>query len=325
MNESLPGSDYVLHPEIAEMVRQSRTAQMSGPGTHDAAELRRRKAERMAKLGPISDVAAIRDVRIQNGETAVSARIYVPHRFVDGVIVYYHGGGWVTGTLDDYNVLCQSLADASGAMVMSVDYRLAPEHPFPAALEDAMAALRWTARHIGKSRPLVILGDSAGGNLAAAAAGTISRSELQIALQVLVCPVLDHDFDTGSYKEFGEGFVLSRSDMEWYWDQYIPDQSLRNDPLASPLRATDLTGLSPSLLVLAGCDPLRDEGLRYAARLDQAGVPVQVTVFSDVVHGFFPLAPRLERANDAVRLIGAAVREACTLGISSSKNGDFAG
>jgi acetyl esterase len=320
-HEALPEADLMLHPEVAEMVRQSRAAQ-PGPHNRDTRELRRRKAERMASLGPGPEISAVREVRIQDGEIVVPARIYVPQGVVDGVLVYCHGGGWVTGALDDYDVLCRALADESGAMVVSVDYRLAPEQPFPAALDDALAAIRWTALNLGKERPLVVLGDSAGGNLVAAAACQLRGSEVRIGLQVLVCPVLDHDFGTGSYHEFAEGFVLTRSDMEWYWDQYVPDRAMRDDPLASPLRAADLTGLPPALFVLAGCDPLRDEGLHYAGRLDEAGVPVQVATFGDVVHGFFPLATRLERANDAVRLIGAAVRGVYAAGVPSGNRLD---
>jgi acetyl esterase len=228
------------------------------------------------------------------------------------MLVYYHGGGWVTGTLDDYNTLCRALADACGAVVVSVDYRLAPEHPFPAAVEDALAATRSIVRTLARTQPLVIAGDSAGGNLAAVCVRELSASgEASIALQVLVCPVLDHDFETASYREYGSGYLLSRADMEWYWQQYVPNRDLRGDPRASPLRAPDPGGLPPSLFVLAGCDPLRDEGLMYAARLADAGVPTRVCVFDDVVHGFFPMATHLERADDAIRVIGSEVREAC--------------
>ena len=308
------------------MVRQSRAAQHQLPVSRDAALLRRGKAQRMASLGPGPEMAAVRDVEIEGGEIAVPARIYVPRGFKEGVLVYHHGGGWVTGTLDDYDVLCRALAGASSAMVVSVDYRLSPEHPFPAALDDALAAIRWTSENLVGSGPLVILGDSAGGNLAAAAALELAPSEVDIALQVLVCPVLDHDFATESYERFGEGFVLSRSDMEWYWDQYVPDRSLRDDPRASPLRVADFNGLAlpPALIVLAGFDPLLDEGLKYAAKLDDAGVPSRVEMFSDVVHGFFPMATRLDRADHAVRLIGAAVRDICGSEPTSRSGGGVA-
>jgi acetyl esterase/lipase len=318
MNHLSPASDELLHPQIAEMVRQSRAAQHKCPVSRDAVLLRAGKAQRMATLGPGPGMAAVRDVEIEGDEIAVPVRIYVPRGFKEGVLVYYHGGGWVTGTLDDYDVLCRSLADASGARVVSVDYRLAPEHPFPAALRDALAALRWISKRLVGNEPLVILGDSAGGNLAAVAARELMPGEVDIALQVLVCPVLDHDFATESYERFGEGFVLSRSDMEWYWDQYVPDRSLRRSPLASPLRASDLDGLPPALIVLAGFDPLLDEGLTYAARLEEAGVPSRVVVFSDAVHGFFPMATRLDRADQAVRLIGAAVSDVCRSGRNGS-------
>jgi acetyl esterase len=282
------------------------------PGTWTAAELRRRKTARMAVLGPGSRMAEVRDVHLPGAGREIGARVYVPPGAAAGILVYYHGGGWVTGTLDDYNTLCRALADACGAVVVSVDYRLAPEHPFPAAVEDALAAARSIVRTLAGTQPLVIAGDSAGGNLAAVCVRELSASgEASIALQVLVCPVLDHDFETASYREYGSGSLLSRADMEWYWQQYVPNGDLRGDPRASPLRAPDVGGLPPSLFVLAGCDPLRDEGLMYAARLADAGVPTRVCVFDDVVHGFFPMATHLERADDAVREIGGAVREAC--------------
>lgn len=300
-----------LHPQIAAMVRESRGEPLA-VGTRTAAELRRRKTTRMGVLGPGPGMAEIRDVHVQATDTEVAARVYVPPGAPAGVLVYYHGGGWVTGALDDYNTLCRALAHACAAVVVSVDYRLAPEHPFPAAVEDALAAARWVVHTLAKNRPLVVAGDSAGGNLAAVCVQELTASgEANIALQLLVCPVLDHDLETASYREFGTGYLLSRADMAWYWQQYVPDPDLRADPRASPLRASDVSGLPPSLLVLAGCDPLRDDGLMYAAHLADAGVPTRVCVLDDVVHGFFPMATHLERADDAIREIGSAVREAC--------------
>jgi acetyl esterase len=262
-------------------------------------------------------MAEVHDVRLHAADGEIGARVYVPPGSSTGVLVYYHGGGWVTGTLDDYDVLCRALAEACAAVVVSVDYRLAPEHPFPAAVEDALAAARWVVRTRARTEPLVIAGDSAGGNLAAVCVRELTASgEANIAMQVLVCPVLDHDFKTASYREYGTGYLLSRADLEWYWTQYVPNRDLRGDPRASPLRAPDLCGLPPSMLVLAGCDPLRDEGLTYAARLKDAGVTVRVCVFDDVVHGFFPMAMHLERADDAIREIGRAVRQACRPAVS---------
>ena len=311
MNEISPVSDELLHPQIVEMVRQSRATQEAGPVSRDAERLRRGKSERMSTLGPGPEMAAVRELAIEGGEISVPARIYVPSGSKEGVLAYFHGGGWVTGTLDDYDVLCRALADGCGTTVVSVDYRLAPEHPFPAALDDALSAIRWISANLAGDGPLVIMGDSSGGNLVAAAARELVPGEVDIALQVLVCPVLDHDFTTESYARFGDGFVLNRSDMEWYWDQYVPDRSLRDDPAVSPLRAPDLGGVPAALIVLAGFDPLLDEGLEYAARLEEAGVPARVEMFRDVVHGFFPMATRLDRADHAVRLIGAAVRDVC--------------
>jgi acetyl esterase len=306
-----PVPEIALHPEIAEMVRASR-ADPPGVDAYTPAELRRRKAARMRMLGPGPEMDEVRDVRVPTSDGEIGARVYVPTGSPVGVLTYYHGGGWVTGTLDDYDTLCRALADASAATVVSVDYRLAPEHPFPAAIDDALAAARWVTRELAETEPLVIAGDSAGGNLAAVCVQELSASgEAEIALQLLVCPVLDHDFKTASYRRYQTGYLLSRADMEWYWRQYLPETDRRDDPRASPLRRPDLIGLPPSLLVLAASDPLRDEGVTYAARLAADGVSVRVRELDDVVHGFFPMATQLERADDAIREIGCAVRDVC--------------
>jgi acetyl esterase len=306
-----PEADDGLHPEFAAMVRESRTQRVD-VDAYTPLGLRRRKAARMASLGAGPEMAEVRDVSISARSHQIPGRIYVPRNFLSGVVVYYHGGGWVTGALDDYNVLCRTLAHACGAAVVSIDYRLAPEHPFPAAVDDALAGVRWVVRNLIEAGPVVLVGDSAGGNLAAVCARELTATgEVNIAMQVLVCPVLDHNFETGSYADYGVGYMLSRADMEWYWRQYVPDPAVRADPRASPLSEQSLNGLPRSLLVLAGFDPLRDEGLEYASRLKDAGVEVEVCVLDDVVHGFFPMVTQLQRADDAVQLIGTAVRKAC--------------
>jgi acetyl esterase len=266
----------------------------------------------MATLEPGPEMAEVHDVDLNGADRDVAARVYVPREAPVGVLVYYHGGGWVTGTLDDYDPVCRSLAEACGAVIVSVDYRLAPEHPFPEPLEDALLAAQAVAGTWGRAHPLVLAGDSAGGNLAAVCAQELSASgAASIALQALVCPVLDHDLNTASYGKYGSGYLLDRADMEWYWEQHVPSLDLRGDPRASPLRATDLSMAPAALLVLAGWDPLRDEGLAYATRLADAGVSTRVVVLDDVVHGFFPMAARLQRGRQAILAIGDAVRDAC--------------
>jgi acetyl esterase len=244
-----------------------------------------------SRIGPGPDVASVSEV--------AGGRLYSVGS--EALIVYFHGGGWVMGALDDFDALCRSLVVASGVDVLSVDYRLAPEHPFPAAFEDALAALEAV-----RGRPLIAAGDSAGGNLAAAVALAVP----EVVLQVLIYPVLDHAFDTASYLEHGSGYLLGREEMIWFWDQYAPEVSMRDDPRASPLRAADVSGAPPLLLVSAEYDPLLDEGRAYAERLAAAGVPVEVQHYDDVTHGFFRLVNLVDRADEAVLRAGEAIRRA---------------
>ncbi|MCX2183148.1 alpha/beta hydrolase [Streptomyces sp. SKN60] len=228
----------------------------------------------------------------------------VPVRVYEGeadlVVVFAHGGGWVLCDLDTHDRLCRALAARSGATVVSVDYRRAPEHRFPAAEDDVYAALEWAAaRHPG--RPLVLAGDSSGGNLAAACAPRArDRGGPALAGQLLLYPVLDHRLDGGSAATYAEGFFHTTAHMRWYWQQYLgPD----GDPgAASPGLATDVSGLPPTLIVLADCDPLRDEGLAYARRLSSSGVPTHVQLHTGMFHGFLGglgVLPEADRALDA--------------------------
>ncbi|MDB5432684.1 MAG: alpha/beta hydrolase [Caulobacter sp.] len=228
-------------------------------------------------------------------------------------IVYFHGGGWVFGTLAAFDPVCRDLAMATGVEVVSVDYRMAPEHPFPGPVEDAYAALKAVAAE-DPNMPIAIMGDSAGGNLAAAVALKAKQDGgPRIDLQVLVYPITDADFERGSYTDFGDGrFLLSRADMEWYWGHYAPDPKTRADPLASPLHAPDLSGLPAAIVIVAGCDPLRDEGLAYADALKAAGVSVDLELHPDMTHGFFTMVGMLGPADVTVRAVGAKIRAALT-------------
>lgn len=205
-------------------------------------------------------------------------------------ILYFHGGGWVMGSLEGYDPVFRYLCARSGCAVVAVDYRLAPEHKFPAAIDDAVAAYRWLAREatglgIDPAR-IVIAGDSAGGNVAAVAARLLRDEERPPCLQWLIFPNTDLSFDTGSYRSLGEGFLLTRSAMEWFRGHYLNDQSEIDDPRVSPLKADDLAGLPPALVYTAGCDPLRDEGHAYADRLAAAGVKTIHREFESLIHGF---------------------------------------
>lgn len=258
------------------------------------------------------DVESVRDIVIPSQAGGMPARLYSPASPAPGLIVYYHGGGWVVGSLDGWDASVRSLAAASGCDVLSVDYRLAPEHPFPAAADDALDALVWAASPAGLAhgRPVVVAGDSAGGNLAAVSAlRARDVSGPPVTLQVLVYPVVDCDLDRRSYREYdGDELILNRRDMAWFWDRYAPDPAARANPYASPLRASSHAGLPPAYLVTAEHDPLRDEGFAYADRLRASRVPVEHRHFGSQIHAFFSFTGVLDDADKAVAEAGAAIR-----------------
>ena len=263
-------------------------------------------------IGAGPDVASVRDIRIPVAAGEIGARVYEPVGDPPVTVVYYHGGGWVFGTLDGCDAVCRALAVESGARLVSVDYRLAPEHPFPAAADDAYDAFVWVAENLAGDGPLVVAGDSAGGNLAAV---TALRARDQggpaIALQLLVYPVVDHDMTTGSYEQYADApLLLNRRGMMWFWDHYAPDVTDRSHPHASPLLAADHSGLPPAYVLIAEFDPLRDEGLAYAAKLEAAGVPVTVRRFDDQLHAFFGMVNIMESADTAVAEAAVAIRAA---------------
>jgi acetyl esterase len=263
-------------------------------------------------IGPGPEVATVRDVSFSGPAGPLAARVYEPVSDPPATVVYYHGGGWVLVTIDDVDAACRALAVASGCRVVNVEYRLAPEHPFPAAADDAYAALVWVAADIAGGKPIVVAGDSAGGNLSAV---TALRARVEsgpaIALQVLVYPVVDHDYTTGSYEEYGDaGLLLGKQEMIWFWDHYAPREADWSSPHASPLRAADHSGLPPAYVLIAEFDPLRDEGLAYAEKLEAAGVPVTVRRFDDQLHAFFHMVNLMESADVAVGEVGQAIRAA---------------
>ncbi|TKK83409.1 alpha/beta hydrolase [Kribbella jiaozuonensis] len=208
-----------------------------------------------------------------------------------GLLVFFHGGGWVVGDLNTHDALCRAIAADAGIRVLSVDYRLAPEAPAPTAAEDAIAAFTWAVEHaedLGVDPDLIAVGgDSAGGNLAAVVAQqTVRRGLPHPALQVLLYPAVDLVARRPSRDLFSEGFILSENDIIWYRDHYTPDPTLRPDPIVSPIRAKDLTGLPPTYLTTAGFDPLRDEGLEYAEALRAAGNPLTHIPHPTLCHGY---------------------------------------
>jgi acetyl esterase len=241
--------------------------------------------------GPPEPVAEVLDRRMAGPVGELPLRIYRHDRRVvaAAAIVFYHGGGWVVGSLDSHDALCRRLCNACEATVVSVDYRLAPEHRFPAAIDDCESATRWVAAtatelKIDHSR-ITVCGDSAGGNLAAAVTLRL-RGLVPLAAQILFYPIVDHSYDRPSYHENAEGYFLSRATMEWFWGHYLAHASDGASVDASPLRARDFRGLPPAYVLTAGYDPLRDEGRAYAQALVAAGVDVTFVEFAGLVHGF---------------------------------------
>jgi len=267
--------------------------------------------------GTPEPVRSIENLRIPVPGGEIGIRVYTPEGAAPRPgLVYFHGGGWVVCNLDTHEVVCSAIARRAGATVVSVDYRLAPEHKFPIAVTDCYAATNWaasTADRLGiDPKRLCVGGDSAGGNLATVIS-LKSRNEKgpSIALQVMVYPVTDlSSFDTGSYSEFADGYSLTRSDMEWFRDLYLGHVDDRENPNASPLLATDLSGLPPALVITAECDLLRDEGEAYAKRLDQAGVPVTCKRYAGMIHPFFSLSGAIPQAFDAIQQVADAVKAA---------------
>ena len=278
-------------------------------------EARAAAAERRAATGLEQEpVERVEDRTIPGPSGPLPVRVYTPSGGADHpVIVLFHGGGWVIGDLDSEDTTCRGLANRTGAVVMSVDYRLSPEARFPAPAEDCYAATRWAAEHGGElganGSRLAVAGTSAGGNLSAAVSLMArDRGGPEICHQVLFNPVADHDFDTPSYLDNAEGFGLSRKGMMWFWDQYVPGVSERSNPYASPLRADDLSGLPAATIITAEYDPLRDEAEAFGERLSAAGVDVQCTRYDGMIHGFNIQVGVYDRAKEALEEAGARLR-----------------
>jgi len=230
------------------------------------------------------------------------------------ILVWYHGGGFVIGDLDTADRTCRTLAAKTGALVISVDYRLAPEHPFPAGPDDCVAALRWVIDNAGSlggdpSR-VAIGGDSAGGNLSAVTAIQARDEGIPLRFQLLVYPVTDCTMTSSSYRENAEGYLLTADSMDWFIDHYLSGNADAKDPRVSPLYADDLRGLAPALVITAEFDPLRDEGEAYAERLKEAGNDVTATRFDGQIHGFFAMGAVIPAANEAVALAAEHVKNA---------------
>lgn len=286
-------------------------------GTVSAAEMRIAMAAR--PLPPGAPVARVEVRTIPGPAGEIPVRIYYPtEQSPLPALVWYHGGGWVLGTLDGVDHTCRELANAAGCIVVSVDYRLAPEHKFPACPDDCESAYYWVlenAASIGADpRRVAVGGDSAGGNLAAVVSLRAKQSARPLPVfQLLVYPVTDSDFTTASYVANAEGYQLTEVGMRWFWDQYVSSAEDLVHPHAAVLRAADVSGLPPALIITAEFDPLRDEGEAYGERLRQAGVPVTVTRYAGMIHGFYGMFTAIDKGRDAIQESAAALSKAFAL------------
>jgi acetyl esterase len=297
-----------LHPQV-EALRRERLATDWEPLHRLTVEEARRREQPAPSTGGVA-LARVFDTELG----AVPARIYLPVGLEEPapVLVYFFGGGWVLGSIDAIDPVCRRLAAATPCAVVSVGYRRAPEHRFPAAVEDCEAALRAVAARAGElgfdPRRIAVGGASAGANLAAVVA-QLCR-DLGLAFQLLVYPVTDYQADTPSMRANVDPCFLNPSDVDWCWSHYLRDERDGRDPRAAPLRAADLDGLPPALVVTAEADPLRDEGRLYAERLAGAGIATEHRDYAGLVHGFFSLTGVLDAAADAQALATTALRAA---------------
>jgi acetyl esterase len=305
-----------LDPQAQRLIDAMAALNLKAVEDSTVEEARESIRTRTAALGPFEEVAAVADHRVPVARGEITVRAYSPGgQGPHPALVYYHGGGWVIGDLYTHDGLCRSLANAARCAVLSVDYRLAPEWKYPVPVDDSYAALKWAVADAARlgidPRRIAVGGDSAGGNLATVVA-LMAREQKGPTLvhQVLIYPVTDHDLNTRSYVENATGYVLTREGMRWFWSHYLARDVQGREPQASPLRAPSLAGLPPALVITAEYDPLRDEGEAYAARLRDAGVPVTLTRYPGMFHGFVRMTKFLDQARTALDEIAGALQKA---------------
>jgi acetyl esterase len=308
------GEQVPVHPQVQTLL--DAMAQMGGPPLSELPPSEARAMYKaMAALEQGEEIQRVDERHVPTPDGDIPVRVYTPADAVGanrGVLIWFHGGGWVIGDLDTADATCRALANRAGAVVVSVEYRLAPEHPAPAALEDCLAALTWTVENgelLGVDVSKVAVGgDSAGGNLAALLCQRV-RDEFgpDIDFQVLVYPVTDLTLSHPSMDENAEGYFLTKASMEWFVQCYVGDQDVKSAAV-SPLHADSLAGLPPALVITAEYDPLRDEGTAYAAALQEAGVPTEHLRYDGQIHGFFAMSSMLDDAKQAVDAVGARLR-----------------
>ena len=310
----------MLHPQTRALLDLIEARQIPPTHTLSVADARAWYRDRRGVTQPAPpDVAQVSELQASGPHGAIPLRFYRPlgsaATDVLAVLVYFHGGGWTIGDLDTHDTLCRELANGSGCAVAAVDYRMGPEHRFPAAVDDAIAATRWVHEHATELRldaaRLAVGGDSAGGNLATVVAiAARDDGDLPIAYQLLIYPATDQHRGAPSHTENAQGYLLTRDTMDYFCGHYLADPAQYDDWRASPLLCEDLGRLPPALVLTAGYDPLRDEGKAYADRLTAAGNRASYVCFERQIHGFIPMGKLLDEANTAVALCAAELRRA---------------
>ncbi|MDB5941500.1 MAG: alpha/beta hydrolase fold-containing protein [Ramlibacter sp.] len=310
----------MLHPQARALLKLMEDKGVPPTHTLTPAQARQAFRERRSVTQPSPpQVALAQDLQAPGQGGGIPLRLYRPVGSAAGdklpVLVYCHGGGGVIGDLDTHDTLCRELANGSGCAVVAVDYRMGPEHRFPAAVDDAVAATRWIHGNADSLRldasRMAVGGDSAGGNLAAVVAIALrDAGDLPIAFQLLIYPVTDMRRVAPSHSSNGRGYLLTGETLAYFHDHYIADPKQDLDWRASPLLHPDLSGLPPAFVLTAGCDPLRDEGLQYAQALTEAGNRASLVCFERQIHGFVTMGKVIDEANTAVALCASQLRQA---------------
>ncbi len=303
-----------LDPQAQYVLEQ--LASLGLPPNHTVSPEQARINGQMRARAAGQEVAKVEDRLIPGLGPEIPARIYTP----EGpgpfpILVWFHGGGWVVGDLDTADGTARHLTVGAGCVTVSVDYRLAPETKFPGAADDCYAATVWAAQNVAQlnadASRIAVWGDSAGGNLAAVVSQMVrDRGGPSLAFQLLVYPVTDRNFDTDSYRQNAEGYLLTKDGMEWYWDHYLRDPAEARQAYAAPLQANDFSHLPAALVITAEFDPLRDEGEAYAQRLQAAGVATKYSRYDGMIHGFFGMSAVLDQGKQAVDEAAAALHQA---------------
>ncbi|NYT23458.1 alpha/beta hydrolase [Alcaligenaceae bacterium] len=308
----------LLHPQVQAVLNLLKEAGIPQLESMDPPQARIAYLERGPNVQPAApEVGGIRNLEIEGKAGKLPLRIYRPENVADDAtlpaLVWFHGGGWVIGNLDTHDTLCRELCNASGCCIVSVDYRLAPEHRFPAAVEDAVTSVEWVFENAAQinidPRRIAVGGDSAGGNLAAVAAIALRDSDdIRLAYQLLVYPVIDLGCDYPSHTRNGQGYVLTNELLAYFYGHYMEDESALEDWRACPIRAESLENLPPALVITAGYDPLRDEGAAYAVALAEAGNETTYVCFERQIHGFITMGKVFSDAYPAISLCAGELR-----------------